>query len=113
MLLCRTTRPLPKGETARGFPVATALAACEPQGLDGAAMKAAVVKRWRKRSVPNAARAASRWRGFAFGALSNCHGVAMAGGLLFTLQGARRRVKPLQWWAHNLPPPSAGQRLFR
>jgi len=50
MLLCRPTRPFPKGETARGFQPATALAACEPQGLDGVAMKAAVVKRRRKRS---------------------------------------------------------------
>jgi hypothetical protein len=33
-------------------------------------MKAAVVKRWRDRSEPNVARAASRWRFYAFGALS-------------------------------------------
>jgi len=74
------------------MPGTTALAACEPQGLDGVAvilgeaMKPEVVKRRRKRSVPNLARAASRWRGYAFGALSGCHDVAMARGLLLFLQ---------------------------
>ena len=60
MLLCRTTSPLPKGETALIYPTATALATCEPQGLDGEAMKAAVVKRRRKRSEPNVERALSQ-----------------------------------------------------
>ena len=77
---------------ARNCPAATALAACEPQGLDGVAvglsvaMKPAVVKRRRKRSGTNAAREASRWRVYAFGALSGCYGVAMARGLRVLLQ---------------------------
>jgi len=82
MLLCRPTRPLPNGARARGFQAATALAACEPQGLDGVAvglggaMKAAVVKRRRKWSGTNVAREASRWRVNAFGALADWHGIA-------------------------------------
>src|SRR5574340_46896 len=71
------------GAGALGCPAATALAACEPQGLDGVAvglggaMKAAVVKRRRKRSGANVARAASRWRVYAFGALSGGHDIAL------------------------------------
>ena len=72
------------------MPGTTALAACEPQGLDGVAvilgeaMKPEVVKRRRKRSGTNLARAASRWRFYAFGALSDCYGAAMARGLRFS-----------------------------
>ncbi|MHB9100131.1 MAG: hypothetical protein ACYC2E_01235 [Sulfuricella sp.] len=74
------------------WPATNPLAACKPQGLDGVAvmlggaMKAAVVKRRRERSGTNYARAESRWRGYAFGALSDCHGVAMARGLRVFMQ---------------------------
>ena len=74
------------------LPATTALAACEPQGLDGVAvglggaMKPAVVKRRRERSGTNLARVGSRWRYYAFGALSGCYGIAMARGLRFFLQ---------------------------
>jgi hypothetical protein len=67
---------------ALNCPAATALAACEPQGLDGAAvglggaMKPVVVKRRRERSGTNVASEASRWRYLAFGALSDWHGIA-------------------------------------
>ncbi len=79
---CSATKPRTVAR-APGCPAATALAACEPQGLDGCAvglgadMKAAVVKRRRDRSGTNVAREGSRWRGYAFGALSGGHGVAL------------------------------------
>ena len=88
MFICQPQH-LAISRAGAAYSVATALAACERRALDGGAvpfsgtMKCGGVKRAADAGRTNSARAQSRGRFFAFGALSNYHctseGAAVAG----------------------------------
>ncbi|MFZ2302424.1 MAG: hypothetical protein WAW10_11230 [Gallionella sp.] len=91
------TTPCRNVEGARRVQAATAPAACERRALDGVAascgaMKREVVKRLRQRRETSVLQRASRWRLYAFGALSDTTTVAdsspQALGEVFFAKGA-------------------------